>query len=73
MPSLCLLAQRSIYLRDLLAELVSRDMKLRYRRSLLGVSWSLLNTLAQMLVFNIVFSYVLPLNLPNYTRWRQFD
>ena len=55
-----------IYLRDLLRELVVRDMKLRYKRSVLGIAWSLLNPLAQLLVFSIVFRLVLPLNIPNY-------
>ena len=36
-----------IYRRDLLWELVARDLKLRYRRSVLGAAWSLLNPLAQ--------------------------
>ena len=55
-----------IYLRDLLKELVVREMKLRYKRSLLGIVWTLLNPLAQLLVFNFVFRYVLPLQIPNY-------
>lgn len=58
--------QRLIYLRDLLRELVVRDMKLRYKRSVLGVAWSLLNPLAQLLVFAFLFSVVLPLEIPNY-------
>jgi lipopolysaccharide transport system permease protein len=59
--------RRLIYLRDLLRELVARDMKLRYKRSVLGIAWSLLNPLAQLLVFNFIFHLVLPLNIPNYT------
>lgn len=55
------------YIYDLLHELVSREMKLRYKRSVLGMAWSLLNPLAQLLVFNFVFQNVLPLNIPNYT------
>jgi lipopolysaccharide transport system permease protein len=58
---------RLIYLRDLLRELVLRDMKLRYKGSVLGLAWSLLNPLAQLLVFGLVFSTILPLNIPNYT------
>ncbi len=55
------------YLLDLLSVLVARDMKLRYKRSTLGFAWSLLNPLAQMLVFSFVFSRVLPLNIANYS------
>jgi lipopolysaccharide transport system permease protein len=56
-----------LFLYDLLRELVARDVKLRYRDSVLGVAWSLLNPLAQLLVFSFVFRFVLPLNIPNYT------
>ncbi len=55
-----------IYVRDLLHVLVARDMKLRYKRSILGFAWSLLNPLAQALVFSFVFGLVLPLDIPNY-------
>lgn len=65
--SLIFLNQSSIYLRDLLRELVVRDIKLRYKRSVLGIAWSLLNPLAQLVVFSVVFSFLLPLNIPNYT------
>lgn len=56
-----------VYLRDLLRELVARDMKIRYKRSFLGFAWSMLNPLAQLLVLGFVFHTVLPLNIPNYT------
>jgi lipopolysaccharide transport system permease protein len=54
------------YLWDLLGELVLRDMRLRYKRSLLGVLWSLLNPLLQLLVFSFIFGVVLPLNIPRF-------
>ena len=59
--------ERLIYLRDLLYELVIRDIKLRYKGSILGVAWSLLNPLAQLLVFSFIFQYILPLDIENYT------
>lgn len=40
----------------LLGELVSRDIKTKYRRSVLGVLWTLLNPLLMMIVLSIVFS-----------------
>jgi lipopolysaccharide transport system permease protein len=52
---------------DLLLVLVARDVKLRYRRSLLGLGWSLLNPLLQLLIFQFVFSTLLPLRVPDYT------
>jgi lipopolysaccharide transport system permease protein len=59
--------QRWLYVRDLLQTLVARNMKLRYKRSVMGFAWSLLNPLAQLLVFGFVFTTVLPLNIANYT------
>ena len=58
--------QRWLYVRDLLQTLVGRDIKLRYKRSVMGFAWSLLNPLAQLLVFGFVFTTVLPLDIPNY-------
>jgi lipopolysaccharide transport system permease protein len=55
-----------IYLRDLLIELVSREIKLRYRRSVLGYGWSMLNPLLELLVLSLVFQFILHLNVPNY-------
>ena len=42
--------------RYLLWNLVSRDFKLKYRRSVLGVVWSVLNPLLMCLVYWVVFS-----------------
>lgn len=50
----------------LLQELVKRDLKLKYRRSVLGYLWSLLNPLLMMLIMTIVFSYMFRFDIPNY-------
>ena len=42
--------------RYLLRNLISRDLKARYKNSIFGVLWSLLNPLAMMLVFTLLFS-----------------
>ena len=41
-----------------LESLVSKDFKLKYRRSVLGILWSLLNPLLMMVVMAAVFSYM---------------
>jgi len=46
--------------RELVRELVVRDLKLRYKSSALGFLWSLLNPLLLMLVFTVVFTVMLP-------------
>jgi lipopolysaccharide transport system permease protein len=42
--------------RNLLSELVRRDLKARYRGSNLGILWSLLNPLIFMIVYSVIFS-----------------
>jgi lipopolysaccharide transport system permease protein len=58
---------RLTYVRDLLHELVARDMKVRYQGSTLGVVWSLMNPLMQLVVFHFIFRLVLQLNIPRYS------
>ncbi|MDY6901808.1 MAG: ABC transporter permease [Cyanobacteriota bacterium] len=55
------------YLYDLLRELVSRDIKLLYKRSVLGIAWTLINPLLQLAVFAFVFQLVLPVKVPHYS------
>ena len=45
---------------ELAENLVIRDLKVRYKNSVLGFLWSLLNPLLLMLVFTIVFTIMLP-------------
>lgn len=44
--------------RFLLLQLVKRDFKIKYRGSILGILWSVLNPLLNMVVLSIVFSQV---------------
>jgi lipopolysaccharide transport system permease protein len=52
--------------RELFFQLVSRDIKLKYRRSILGYLWSVLNPLLTMIVLIIVFSNLFSRNVPNF-------
>jgi len=45
--------------RELTKNLIIRDLKIRYKNSILGVLWSLLNPLFMTLVFTIVFTLML--------------
>lgn len=52
--------------KNLIKELVMRDIKLKYRRSFLGYIWSILNPLLIMIVMSIVFSAMFKNNIENY-------
>lgn len=53
--------------RYILQQLVTKDFKLRYRRSVLGVVWSVLNPLLMMIIMSFVFQYFLRSNLEHYS------
>ena len=44
--------------RNLLQKLVARDLRVRYKNSVLGILWSWLNPLLMMLIFTFVFGYM---------------
>jgi lipopolysaccharide transport system permease protein len=52
--------------RELFYQLVTRDIRLKYRRSVLGYIWSVLNPLLTMLVMYFVFSQMFRFNIPNF-------
>jgi lipopolysaccharide transport system permease protein len=51
---------------ELLSNLVARDLRTRYRGSVLGIFWSLLNPLLLMLVYTVVFSVIVRINIHPY-------
>lgn len=57
---------RLVHTRDVLRELIARDVKLRYRGSYFGMLWTLLNPIAELAVLLFIFGAVLPLQIPNY-------
>ena len=52
--------------KDLVKELVGRDLKLKYRRSFLGYVWSVLNPLLIMIVLTLVFSRIFQRDIENF-------
>lgn len=52
--------------RELLKQLVLRDIKLKYRRSYLGYLWSVLHPLMLMIVLVIIFSNLFRFDIPNF-------
>lgn len=50
----------------LLGELVARDIKIKYRRSILGVFWTLLNPLCMMTVLSVVYSNLFKFSVDNF-------
>ena len=51
--------------RDLIFALVSRELKVRYRRSAIGFTWTMLQPLLTMLVLQVVFSAIFRVRLDN--------
>ena len=51
---------------DLLVLLVQKDLRVRYRGSVLGYSWSMLNPLLYMGILSLVFSFVMKFKVENY-------
>jgi ABC-type polysaccharide/polyol phosphate export permease len=51
--------------RDLIAALVARDLKVRYRRSAIGFLWTMLQPLLMMLVFQVVFAALFRFDIQN--------
>jgi lipopolysaccharide transport system permease protein len=58
---------REIYnYREMLRNLVKRDLRTRYKGSLLGFLWTFVNPLLQLVVFSAVFSTILRMNVDKY-------
>ncbi|MCX8069351.1 MAG: ABC transporter permease [Thermodesulfovibrionales bacterium] len=54
---------------ELLKNLVIRDIKVRYKRSVLGFLWVMLNPLLMMVILNIIFSELFKTSAKNYTAY----
>jgi ABC-type polysaccharide/polyol phosphate export permease len=64
-PELAELADLWRY-RSLVVELMIRDIKVRYKRSVLGVAWTMLTPLLNMVALTLVFSFLFRQQISNY-------
>ena len=52
--------------KDLFLELIKKDIKLKYRNSVLGILWSMINPLLMMIVMTIIFSSLFHRDIENF-------
>lgn len=58
---------KELYLyREMIFSLVRRDLAGRYKKSVLGFFWTLLDPLLQLIVYTLVFTYILPMGIDNF-------
>lgn len=55
--------------RELLIAMVERELRIRYKNSVLGFFWSLLNPLITVLVMTVVFKFLLKNTTPNFSAY----
>ncbi|HUJ25623.1 MAG TPA: ABC transporter permease [Myxococcales bacterium] len=54
------------HFRQLIAMLVVRELKVRYKRSVFGLLWTMLNPLLLMVVYAVVFTTIMPAAMHNF-------
>ena len=52
--------------RQMIASLVRKDLRGRYKGSVLGFLWTFINPLLQLVVYTVVFSFILKTNIERY-------
>ena len=52
--------------REMIFSLVKRDLRGRYKGSVLGFFWTFLNPLLQLVVYTVVFSVIMRMNIKDY-------
>jgi ABC-2 type transport system permease protein len=52
--------------REMLFSMVKKDLRTRYRGSFLGFLWTFINPLLQLIVYSIVFSTIMRINIYNF-------
>ncbi len=52
--------------REMIVSLIHRDLKGRYKNSILGFAWTFVNPLLQLVVYTIVFSTIMKMGIKDY-------
>lgn len=52
--------------KNLVYNLVTRDLKVKYKGSILGFFWSLLNPLIMLIVYTVAFKYIIRIRVENF-------
>jgi ABC-2 type transport system permease protein len=60
---------RIVKYHELLVSMVRKELKIKYKNSVLGFAWSLLNPLLYLVVFYIAFQKILQAGIPNFAIW----
>ncbi|MDD4169501.1 MAG: ABC transporter permease, partial [Desulfotomaculaceae bacterium] len=59
---------KEIYIyREMLKNLVAKELRARYKGSILGFFWTFFNPLLMLIVYSVVFSFVMRIQTENYT------
>jgi ABC-type polysaccharide/polyol phosphate export permease len=59
-------AKEALRYRELLENLIERELVVRYKNSLFGVAWSLANPIVRALVLGVVFTFIIKNRTENY-------
>jgi ABC-2 type transport system permease protein len=60
---------RIIFRRELLVGMIRNELKIKYKNSVLGFAWSLLNPLLYLVVFYVAFTIILGSSIPSFPIW----
>ena len=52
--------------RQMIFSLVKKDLRGRYKGSVLGFLWTFINPLMQLVVYTFVFTYIMKAGIPKY-------
>lgn len=55
--------------REMIANLVKKDLRGRYKGSVFGFLWTFINPLFQLLIYTFAFTYILDSNIDQYYLW----